>query len=148
VNAPGSKQQTKSIIAQRFGRVLIFMHREGTPTDEDWQSALELFGSQSLEQLRVLVFTDGSSPSHTQQARLSKVLGRAARTLPVAVISESTAVRFVASALALFLPRIRTFRPIELQQACAHLELDTLESRAATEFVQSQAPAPKQRASW
>jgi hypothetical protein len=123
------------MIVQRVGRLLIFLHGQGVPTDEEWQTALEMFTQTTPDQLRVLVFTEGATPSHAQQARLSKVLGRGARALAVAVVSDSIAVRFVASALALFLPRIRIFRPSELMQAYLYLELDAAENSAATEFV-------------
>jgi hypothetical protein len=134
---PSSKLQTAAVTMQCVGRLVIFLHGKGAPTDEEWHLVLELFASQSLVPLRVLVFTEGATPSPSQQARLSKVLGRAARTLPVAVVSDSIAVRFVVSALALFLPRIRTFRPQDLTLACRYLELDDTENRAAIEFVAS-----------
>jgi len=122
----------KRMLARTSGRLAMFWHGSGAPSDLEWDRHLGLLGAQAKATLRVLVFTEGGAPSPGQQIRLAKVLG--GLSLPVAVVSDLGGIRFVASALALFLKRLRTFTVDEREAGYAHLELTPSEREAAEAF--------------
>ncbi|HEX5657450.1 MAG TPA: STAS/SEC14 domain-containing protein [Polyangiales bacterium] len=57
------------------------------------------------------------------------MLARRQGALYIAVISDSTAVRFLASAVALIVRRLRTFPSGELESALAYLQLTPAEAQ-------------------
>jgi hypothetical protein len=128
------------------GRLLVISHEAGIPPDDEWNEALTMLSAHDLEQLRVLVFTEGGGPSPAQQARLAKVLARWSRTLLVAVVSDNTGIRFLASALALFLKRIRTFTRTDVTGAYRYLELSHQECQVADQLSTRSIPPQSKRA--
>jgi hypothetical protein len=93
------------------------------PTDQEWDECMRVIQSKDLNTLKVLVITDGGSPTPRQQARLGEVL--AGKAIPAAVASESALVRFVVSSVALITKRIkiRSFYMNDLESAYSHLGL-------------------------
>jgi hypothetical protein len=117
--------------------------RQGTesPNEAEWDECLEILRGKELERVKVLVVTDGGAPTPGQQRRLSLTLR--GHPVPVAVVSESAAVRFVVSSVALITRRIRSFRTEDLDQAYAHLDL----TRSERDFVTKTLPALKSQIS-
>lgn len=126
------------------GRLFVAWHNRETPHDPEWSAVVAALRAHDHATLRVLVVTEGGTPSRAQQQALTGVL--AGKAIPVAVVSDATAVRFVASALALFMKRIKTFRSNELAQAYAHLGLTEAERRDADAFLAERPSRPSQRA--
>jgi hypothetical protein len=131
--------------SQLLGRLLVVSHDAGIPPEEEWNEALGILAKHDLQQLRVLVFTDGGGPSPAQQVRLAKALSRWSRTLLVAVVSDNIGIRFLASALALFLNRIRTFSRSELAAACRYLTLTPQECELAEKMSVRSNPSQSSR---
>ena len=125
----GDQQRMES---HRVGRLAIFWHDREAPREDDWNAALTLLSDVDLATLRVLVLTKGGAPTATQRARLGQVVHG---PVPVAVVSDHVGVRFVASTLALFMKRIKTFRTDELPAAYAHLDLSRAEASGADGFL-------------
>jgi len=123
------------MLSHLVGGVLIVWHGQGAPPDDMWETCVKQLDSRRDLPLRVLVLTEGAGPTAAQQLRLTRTIAARSLPLPIAVISDSTRVRFMASTLALFTKRIRTFRGPELTEALAFLELDEIETRAANEFI-------------
>lgn len=119
--------------AQAMGRLVVVWHGRSTPTDEEWTAFLALLRMQPVGTLRGLVITDGGAPTPSQQLQIARQMG--IRPIPVAVVSDSTGVRFVAGTLALVTRLIRTFATHELTAAFAHLELTADEVRSALAFI-------------
>jgi hypothetical protein len=107
--------------------------RQGTqhPTDDEWDECMRILQSKDLDTVKVLVITEGGSPSPRQQNRLGEVL--AGKAIPAAVVSESALVRFVVSSVALITRRIRirSFYMNDLESAYTHLRLTREERQFA-----------------
>lgn len=126
---------TEQMAWQLVDRLLLVWHGEGIPAQETWDRLLEVLDSRRHSPVRVMVLENGGGPSATQQLRLTQVIAARSLALPIAVVSDSTRVRFIASTLALFTKRIRTFRLAETDQAIAFLELNERELRTAEAFA-------------
>lgn len=126
---------------QLVDRLVLVWHGPGVPAQETWDRLLEVLDSRRHSPVRVMVLEDGGGPSASQQLRLTQVIGARSLPLPVAVVSDSTRVRFIASTLALFTKRIRTFRLAEIDQALAFLDLNERERRTAEAFAAGQRAA-------
>jgi hypothetical protein len=88
-------------------------------SDAEWEPYLEtLKGIDRSAPVRILAYTEGGRPTREQQQRLKAVEKQG---WLVAVVSPSTAVRFVVSVFALELPTIRLFSPEQLDEACSYL---------------------------
>jgi hypothetical protein len=129
------QRSIRRVSAERVGRLLIVSHNQEPPTDQEWDDLLSVFEREHLDRLRLVVFTEGGGPTPAQQSRLASVLAGRPGTLHVAVISDSTAIRFIACTLALFIRRLRTFRRGELDAALAYLQLAPVERRAVLRFL-------------
>lgn len=115
-------------------RFVLVWHGTESPSQAEWDAAVRVVGQHASRPLRVMVFTDGGGPSISQQQQLLQALS--GKSPLVAVLSDHVGVRFVASSLALFMKRIRTFRADEISLACEHLGLDGAERKAAALFVE------------
>ena len=106
-----------------------------TPTDADWDTYLEATRPALLvdKLFRVLVVTDGAYPTRSQQGRMTTLIGN--RTPCVAVISSSTAMRFVVSILALLNSKVRCFSPNQRKEAYTYLGLSPSQQATADATV-------------
>lgn len=120
------------MITRTRGRVVLIWHGAMLPDDREWDQSVRILAAQDPTSVRVLVVTVGGAPSPPQQLRLSRAVG--GRPFPVAVVSDLTGVRFVASTLALFLKRLRTFPVAERRGAYVHLDLTADEVDGAEAF--------------
>lgn len=127
----GPKQ--KKTLAFRFvdSSLLVLRENAVTPRDEDWDAFLTVLekNRDNFARLRILVRTEGGGPSAPQRKRLEKALG--GRPVRVAVVTNSVAVRFIVSSIALLNREIRTFSVDELANAYQHLRLNPAERRDA-----------------
>ena len=104
--------------------LIVLKHGSGAPSEQEWKAYMDGLGpvAHRLEQMRILVLTDGGRPRRDQQTQLTTILaGRSVRT---AVVSSSTAVRFVISVFALMNPGIRGFASSHLTEALEYLGLN------------------------
>jgi hypothetical protein len=98
-------------------RVVVLYQGPHEALDSEWDSYIELLGTlRGTGPGRILLYTEGGRPTREQQQRLMDVppLG-----WPIAVVSPSTAVRFVVSVFALELPAIQLFAPEQMEEAIA-----------------------------
>jgi hypothetical protein len=91
------------------------------PSDAEWDEYLVALAQLQVlvPRPRSLVLTNGGVPSHSQRLRLR--VDKSRPPAPVAVLSSSSAVRFVLSVLALVNPAMRSFNPHELDAAMSYL---------------------------
>lgn len=111
--------------------VVIGAHANSPPADAEWKrylGTIEATLTSHPEATRGLTFTDGAVPSILQRGALNRILS--GRNIPVAVVSESTLVRTVITALGWFNADIRAFEPTELFRACEHLGVSTSDRRS------------------
>ena len=118
-------------ITNHPGLIVTLHHPTAAPSDEDVERMLAVLLSQDAagNQVKQLVFTDGPALSTKQRQRVSAAAAQAKSPL-VAVVSGSTMVRGVATALAWFGVSIRGFPPDALTHAISYLMLPEDASRS------------------
>jgi hypothetical protein len=122
-------------VTRKVGNLLILRENTQTPSDAEWNETLELLtkSPNGMAGVKVLVVSDGGGPSMDQRRRLDKALGGV--PVVVAVISDSSKVRFIVSTVALLTSRIQSFRVSELNKACDHLQLSPSERNLAAKHL-------------
>jgi hypothetical protein len=91
------------------------------PTDDEWTTYLEVVERHGIDRTMQLIATDGGVPTSTQRRYLNDKL--AGRNVPVAVVSGSTTVRTIVTALSWFNRSIKAFPPSGFREAIAYLEI-------------------------
>jgi hypothetical protein len=116
------------------GGLMLVAHTPRPPNDVDWEPYYDEMVKQDPEQLLHLVFTDGGAPSGAQRKRVNEYLqGRASRA---AVITTSTMVHGVVTALGWFNSQIRTYSPKDLVAALKHLDMSADEAPRLRPHIQ------------
>lgn len=100
-------------------QVLVLVHAEQDPSDDEWMEYVLEIKRQGTLLLPQVVFTAGGRPNSVQRKMLTDVL--AGRGMKVAVLSVSTMVRGVVTAISWFNRDIRAFDPSELHRALDYL---------------------------
>lgn len=115
----------------------VLVVRQGTEasTDQEWRAFLDVLATQDFSKLKVMIVTDGGSPTVQQRAALKITLaGRTART---AVVSDQFKVRFVVASIALINREHHGFGGHERDKAYEFLGL-SLVDRASAEAALKQ----------
>jgi hypothetical protein len=102
-------------------RLFIVVYGPHDPTDAEWESYLADVEHHGIDRTMQLISTEGGGPTSTQRRYLNDLL--AGRSVPVAVMSGSAAIRGVVTALSWFNRKIRAFPPTGLRDAIAYLEI-------------------------
>jgi hypothetical protein len=126
----------KSLAVETVGSMILLRENRHTPTNSDWDDFMRLLveNRENFPRLKILVVTDGGGPNADQRKRLEKAL--AGRPVRVAVVTDSTKVRFIVSSIALLNREIKTFSMNEMKDAHAHLSLTTAEQIQAAQVLQ------------
>ena len=120
-------------------RTMIAVYRDREPTDDEWTTYLEAVAEHGLDHSRHHIVTDGGGPNPNQRKRLNELL--AGRASPVAVVTGSTAVRGITTALSWFNREIRAFSHAEFEGALRHLKIPVEQAaiyRSRVKILQSQ----------
>lgn len=109
------------------GTIVIAVHGPDAPPDSEWNAYIEEFERQrDLSLARNFVCTDGGAPTSTQRRAINERLLQNGRGL-CAVVTGSSLVRGVVTALNWFNPVIKAFSPEQARAAYAHLNMTTEE---------------------
>ena len=125
----------KTMAFASVGTVVIVLHSNQAPTDAEWAEYVKEFKKfKDLTRVRSLVFTDGGAPNSAQRKEVNDLLdGRPGLT---AVISASSMIRGVVTALQWFNPAIKSFSPDRVASAYEHLKLTPAERDSVGRQVQ------------
>jgi hypothetical protein len=93
------------------------------PSDREWARYLEALKQHGVDGTTQLLYSDGGGPSAIQRRDLHALLD--GRTMPIAVLSDSTKIRGMVVAISWFNREIRAFHPTALREALAHLGVPT-----------------------
>jgi hypothetical protein len=113
-----------------FGKVdkyVVVVHGKQAPTDEEWNAYMDFNARHFLpgQEMRLLVVTDGGAPTASQRMVLNERLSAHRREDPksflTAIITASTLVRGVATAISWFHPVVRAFSDTNLGDAFQYL---------------------------
>lgn len=102
-------------------RLFIVVYGTTNPTDEEWVRYLDACQEHGLDRTVQLIFTDGGGPDSSQRKYLNQLLD--GRMVPVAVVSSSSAIRSVVTALSWFNRQIKAFSPGALRDAISYLQI-------------------------
>jgi hypothetical protein len=127
------------IYRSREQLLLVWQGCDAIP-EAEWTAMVETLRAMREGEIKILVVTHGGAPSPSQQLAVAKL--HATRSVTVAVLSDSTGVRFVASAMALFIKRLRTYRLSEMRSAQDFLQLSQAERSFADSFFREVGAAP------
>lgn len=111
----------RNIAIKVVDRLFIVVYGPDGPSDEEWEGYLKDVERHGIDRTQQLIVTPGGGPSAAQRTRLNALL--AGRSVPVAVMSDSTRIRSVVTALSWFNRLIRAFPLTGLHDALAYLEI-------------------------
>jgi hypothetical protein len=101
--------------------VFCVVHGPSNPTDDEWKAYLEYYLANERQCTRTLVVTKGGGPNAKQRSETAKVIQSSPTR--VAIVSSSTIIRGVATALSWFNKRVQAFHANELDAALSYLEV-------------------------
>jgi len=104
----------KSMVFKIVGNVHIVIHGTTDPIEEDWRLYMNAVRSEERKmadfgKMRTLVFSAGGGPNAKHRKEINEFLG--GRATPVAIVTSSTVMRGVVTALQWFNPLARAFSP-------------------------------------
>lgn len=111
----------KTMAWKVIDRLFVVVYGESDPTDDEWVSFLKDIERHGIDRTMHLTVTTGGGPNETQRRYLNELLD--GRPVPVAVLTNSTAIRGMITALSLFNRKIAAFPPNGLRDALAFLEI-------------------------
>jgi hypothetical protein len=114
--------------------LVVAVHSAAPPSEEEWAGYIATMRKIGPEKVCGLAFTDGGAPDSKQRKLLNDVLGGRPRI--AAVVSGSTLVRSVVTALTWFNPDVKAFSPDRVNDAYAYLKLTTAQIEAVNRQVQ------------
>jgi hypothetical protein len=104
----------------------IIVHDDKTPSASDWQRWLEAC-LETRDQLHgLLVYSQGGGPDAGQRSQLLEIIKDGRVKYPTAILTPSTLMRAMITALNWFLPsaaRAEVFAPTQLERAFDHLRV-------------------------
>jgi hypothetical protein len=117
-----------NMVFKRINHLFIVLHTEAPPSEAEWKNYIDTTLETSrmpvigFERMRHLIFTKGGGPNAGMRAYSNRMLE--GRTVMAAVVSDSTLVRGIVNAAALFNKGIKAFSPTDWPRAFAHLNVD------------------------
>jgi hypothetical protein len=101
--------------------VVIGVHTERAPSDDEWDGWIELCAKATPNRLGFLVFTDGGGPSSIQRSKLSMI--PELKRIPSAVVTSSAVGRGIVTAVAWLGTKVRAFAPVNVRDALDYLRV-------------------------
>lgn len=112
---------------------ILISYQGANASAEDWDRYISFMKTiAGTTDLRFLVFVEGAPPSAANQRRIAELVKR---EWPVALVSSSTAMRFVVSAFSLVNRSIRFFSPAQLTDALVHIHCSAMDALAVYDAV-------------
>jgi|SRR6185437_10896724 len=105
--------------------IIVALHNGSAPTEEEWANYIKAVKRLDLTKIRAVAFTDGGAPDSKQRKELNEILN--SRPSPGVVVSSSTVVRSVVTALTWFNPLVKAFAPDRTAEAWEYLKLTQFE---------------------
>ena len=138
----------KSMVFKIVGNVHIVIAGTSEPIDEDWRTYMAAVRGEERKmadfgKMRTIVFSAGGGPNAKQRKEVNEFLG--GRATPVAIVTSSTIMRGVVTALQWFNPLARAFSPDNVFAAMQFLGTSDSEATgvwAEAKKLQSSVGAP------
>ncbi len=101
------------------GGLMLLVHTNRPPSDAEWEPYYAELVKHDPKKIRSLAFTDGGAPSAAQRAQVNDFLRGQAST--AAVVTTSTMVRGVVTALSWFNAQMKAYAPRDVDAGLQHL---------------------------
>lgn len=111
----------KTMAFKVAGGLFLIVHTKDPPTDDEWTSYVKLVDKQGAEPLPQIVFTEGGGPSAKQRRDFTEMLN--GRKIPVVVLTDSTMIRGIVTAISWFNDKLKTFPPVQIKDAFRYLRV-------------------------
>jgi hypothetical protein len=111
----------KNMAFKVIDRLFLVVYGTKDPTDDEWRAYIADVERHGIDRTMQLVFTEGGGPTAPQRRFLEELL--AGRTVPVAVMTSSSSIRLMVTAMSWVNREIRSFPPTGLYDALAYLEI-------------------------
>lgn len=118
-----------NMVCKVVGKLAIAVNNTKPPTEEDWWKLIDEMKKLDIEETCFMALTEGGAPNAAQRRLLNEVLQGKSR--PTAIVSQSSLVRGVVTALGWFNSRIKVYSPTELDEALRWLGLSQVEAYMA-----------------
>jgi hypothetical protein len=109
------------------GSVLVVVHDERAPDDDEWALWVREYEDRSTQVRAMLIYSTGGGPSSPQRKKLLDIITRLPRVPSAFMMTSSAAVRGIVTAMSWFLPpaqRAKTFRLDEFDRVFGLMALD------------------------
>ncbi|MET0390912.1 MAG: hypothetical protein ABW321_33370 [Polyangiales bacterium] len=100
-------------------RLLVFCQSGLEPSAEEWKAYVDTLMRVTATPIRCFAYSDGGRPTRKQQDAVMSLPGFG--DWPIAMVSPSPGIRFMASTVALHTSKFQLFSPSELDEAYLHL---------------------------
>lgn len=101
--------------------VFCVVHSATNPSEEEWKAYLDYYLANERHCTRTLVLTQGGGPNAKQRGDTAKVIQSSPTR--VAIVTKSTLVRGIATALSWFNKRVQAFGVNEMDAALRYLDV-------------------------
>lgn len=101
----------------------VVLHTGSPPSEREWDDYMATIRTYDsvVPRVRTVVFTDGGGPNSSQRKKLNEFLG--GRITPVFLVSSSSVVRGITTALSWFNPQTKTASPDDIEGVFRHLSI-------------------------
>jgi hypothetical protein len=124
------------VLADRFNdKVMVFFHSKEAPSFEEAQPFLSYVAAneEKMKHCSMLVLSDGGGPDARTRQHTRQIIENGVFSGRTAVVSRSNILRIIASAVAVYTPRLRVFEPDAFVRAMSHVGLTQNELPALIE---------------
>jgi hypothetical protein len=96
------------------------VHNALPPLAHEWNHNIDVYRTHpNLDDVRVLVYTEGGSPNAAQRADLTAAVSN--RKMLVSIVTQSVLARAAGTAIAWLIPGLRIFSPTDTEKALDHI---------------------------
>src|SRR5262245_41085403 len=115
---------SKTMLFKYIEGVLVAVHTADPPSDEDWREYVEYSRSTlPVSCNRTLAVTRGGGPDAKQRKMAQEVLANRPK-MRVSIVTDSTLVRGIVTALSWFNPDAKAFSQKDLRDALKYLDIE------------------------
>lgn len=132
----------RNMVFATLGQVTVALHTKNPPSDEEWEEYL-IAHKRYVERgmnMRFLIMTEGGAPTAVQRMVMNEMIADVMRRNPdcirSAIITRSSFVRGVVTAISWFRPVARAFSPEHISQALAYLEVPESQMAEIEQLIQ------------
>jgi hypothetical protein len=109
----------------RIRSLIVAVHGREPATDPEWESYIAFIASHvaNFPSPRLLVVTAGGAPTPLQRRQLMQATSTAMPDVRAAILTSSTFVRGIVTAMSILEPQYRAFSPDSMEDALRYLQL-------------------------